>query len=64
VGRGSGIWRMAHVGLEWSHGMAYDDTRHADVAKRGGSWLGFVTPGFKGKPGCVSNVCYDQGSHI
>jgi hypothetical protein len=25
---GSGIWRMAHVVLEWSHGMAYDDTRH------------------------------------
>jgi hypothetical protein len=38
--RGSGIWRMAHVGLEWSHGMAYDDTRHTDVAKRGGSWIG------------------------
>jgi hypothetical protein len=26
--RGSSIWRMAHVGSEWSHGMAYDDTRH------------------------------------
>ena len=37
---GSGIWRMAHVGPEWSHGMAYDDTRHTDVAKRGGSWIG------------------------
>jgi hypothetical protein len=35
--RGSGIWLMAHVGLEWSHGMAYDDTRHTDVAKRRGS---------------------------
>jgi hypothetical protein len=34
---GSSIWRMAHVGLEWSHDMAYDDTRHTDVAKRGGS---------------------------
>jgi hypothetical protein len=31
---------MANVGLEWSHGMAYDGTRHIDVAKRGGSWLG------------------------
>jgi hypothetical protein len=31
---------MAHVGLEWSHGMAYDDTRHTDMAKRGGSWIG------------------------
>jgi hypothetical protein len=29
--RGSGIW---HVAL---HGMAYDDTRHTNVAKRGGS---------------------------
>jgi hypothetical protein len=27
------------VGPEWSHGMAYDDTRHTDVAKRGGSWI-------------------------
>ena len=35
--RGSGIWCMAHVGLEWSHGMTYDDTRHTDVTKRGGS---------------------------
>jgi hypothetical protein len=34
---GSGIWRMAHVGLEWSHGMAYDDTRHTDATKSGGS---------------------------
>jgi hypothetical protein len=31
---------MTHVGLEWSHGMAYDDTRHIGVAKRGGSWIG------------------------
>jgi hypothetical protein len=38
--RGSGIWRMAHVGPEWSHGMAYDNTRHTDVAKTGGSWIG------------------------
>jgi hypothetical protein len=30
---------MAHVGPEWSHGMSYDDTRHTDVAKRGGSWI-------------------------
>jgi hypothetical protein len=34
---GSSIWRMAHVGLEWSHGMAYNDTRHTDIAKRRGS---------------------------
>jgi hypothetical protein len=31
---------MAHVGPEWSHYMAYDDTRHTYVAKRGGSWIG------------------------
>jgi hypothetical protein len=31
---------MAHVDLEWSHGMAYDDTRHTDVAKREGFWIG------------------------
>jgi hypothetical protein len=35
-----GFGYMAHVGPEWSHGMAYDDTRHTDVAKRGGSWRG------------------------
>jgi hypothetical protein len=35
----SGIWRMAHVGPEWSQGMAYDDTRHTDVTKRGSSWI-------------------------
>jgi hypothetical protein len=34
---GSGIWRMVQVGSEWSHGMAYDDTRHTDMAKWGGS---------------------------
>jgi hypothetical protein len=35
--RGSGIWRLVHVGPKWPHGMAYDDTRHIDVDKRGGS---------------------------
>jgi hypothetical protein len=24
---------MAHVGPEWSHGMAYDDTKHTDWLK-------------------------------
>jgi hypothetical protein len=33
---------MAHVGPEWSDGMAYDDTRHTDVAKREGSWIGLT----------------------
>jgi hypothetical protein len=28
---GSSIWHMAYMGPEWSHGMAYDDTRHTDV---------------------------------
>jgi hypothetical protein len=37
---GSGIWRLANVGLEWSHGMAYDDTRHTNMTNRGGSWIG------------------------
>jgi hypothetical protein len=27
---------MAHVSLEWSHGVTYDDTRCTDVTKRGG----------------------------
>ena len=39
---GLGIWRMAHVGPEWSHGMAYDDTRHTDVAKREVPGLGLT----------------------
>jgi hypothetical protein len=36
----SGVWRMTHVGLEWTYGMIYDDTRHTDVDKRGGFWIG------------------------
>ena len=31
---------MTHVGPEWSHGMAYDDIRHTDKAKRGCSLIG------------------------
>jgi hypothetical protein len=30
---------MTHLGLVWSRGMAYDDTRHTDMAKRRGFWL-------------------------
>jgi hypothetical protein len=32
---------MAHVGLEWPHGMAYDNNGHTDMAKREvpGLWL-------------------------
>jgi hypothetical protein len=33
---------MAHVGPEWSHGMAYDDIRHTDVAESEGSWIGLT----------------------
>jgi hypothetical protein len=33
---------MTHVGSVWSHGLAYDDTRHIDVAKRGGSVSGLT----------------------
>jgi hypothetical protein len=49
--RGSGIWCMAHVGLEWSHGMAYDDTRHTYVTKRGGSWIGVDRRGRRSSKG-------------
>jgi hypothetical protein len=31
--KGSSIWCMTHVGLEWSHGMTYDDTRHTNMVK-------------------------------
>jgi hypothetical protein len=33
---------MAHVGLEWSHGMAYDDTRHTECLRGEVSGLGFT----------------------
>jgi hypothetical protein len=54
---------MAHVGLEWSHSMAYDDTRHTDMAKKEGSWIGLtdedvgllrgVDCDIRSFPGCV-----------
>ena len=53
---GSGIWCMAHVGLEWSHGMAYDDTRHTDVAKRGGSWIGVDRRGRRSSKGVDCDI--------
>jgi hypothetical protein len=49
--RGLGIWRMAHVGPEWSHGMAYADTRHTNVAKREGSWIGVDRRGRRSSKG-------------
>jgi hypothetical protein len=48
---GLGIWRMTHVGPEWSHDMAYDDTRHTDVTKRGGSWIEFDRRGRRSSKG-------------
>jgi hypothetical protein len=50
---GSGIWRMAHVGPEWSNGMAYDDTRHTDVAKRECSSIGVDRRGRRSSKGGV-----------
>jgi hypothetical protein len=48
---GSGIWRMAYVGPKWSYGMAYEDTRHIDVAKRGGCWIGVDQRGCRSSKG-------------
>jgi hypothetical protein len=47
---------MAHVGLEWSHGMAYDDTRHTDVAKSGGSWIGVDRRGRRSSKGVDCDI--------
>jgi hypothetical protein len=48
---GLGIWRMSHVGPEWSHGMTYDDTRHTYVAKRGGFKIGVDRRGRRSSKG-------------
>jgi hypothetical protein len=42
---------MEYVGLEWSHGMAYDDTKHIGVAKKGGFWLGVDRRGRRSSKG-------------
>jgi hypothetical protein len=47
---------MAHEGLEWSHGMPYDDTRHTEVAKRGGSWLGVDRRGCQSSKGVDCDI--------
>jgi hypothetical protein len=39
---GLGIWRMAHVGLEWLHGMAYDDTNTQTWLRREVARLGLT----------------------
>jgi hypothetical protein len=33
---------MVHVGPEWSHGMAYDDTRHTDMLRGDVPGLGLI----------------------
>jgi hypothetical protein len=53
---GSGIWRTTHVGPEWSHAMAYDDTRHTDVAKRGRSWIGVYRRGRRSSKGVDCDI--------
>jgi hypothetical protein len=47
---------MEHVGPEWSHDMAYDDTRHTDVAKRGGSWIGVDRRGRQSSKGVDCHI--------
>jgi hypothetical protein len=44
---------MAHVDPEWSHGMAYDDTRHTDMAKRRGSWISVDRRGRRSSKGWI-----------
>jgi hypothetical protein len=51
-----GIWRMVHVGPEWSHDMTYGDTRHTDVAKRGGSWIGVDRRGRQSSKGVDCDI--------
>jgi hypothetical protein len=47
---------MVHVGLEWSHGMAYGDTRHINLAKRGGSWIGVDRRGHRSSKGLDCDI--------
>jgi hypothetical protein len=54
--RDSGIWCMAHVGPEWSHGMTYDDTRHTNMAKRGDSWIGVDRRGRRSSKGVDCDI--------
>jgi hypothetical protein len=42
---------MEHVGLEWSHDIAYDNTIHTYATKRGGSWLGVDRQGCRSSRG-------------
>jgi hypothetical protein len=45
-----------HVDTEWSHDMAYDDTRHTDVTKRGGSWIGVYRRGRRPSKGVDCDI--------
>jgi hypothetical protein len=47
---------MAHVAPKWSHVMAYDDTRHIDVAKSGGSWIGVDRRGYRSSKGVDCDI--------
>jgi hypothetical protein len=47
---------MTYVNPEWSHGMAYDDTRHTDVARRGCSWLGVDRRGRRSSKGVDCDI--------
>jgi hypothetical protein len=47
---------MAHVGPEWSNGMAFNDVRHLDVAKRGGSWIGVDRRGRRSSKGVDCDI--------
>jgi hypothetical protein len=50
------IWSMVHVGVEWSYDMTYNDTRHTDVAKRGGSWIGVDRRGRRSSKGVDCDI--------
>jgi hypothetical protein len=47
---------MVHMGLEWLHDMAYDDTRHTNVVKRGGSWIGVDRRGCRSSKGMDCDI--------
>ena len=44
------------MGPEWSHGMTYDDTRHIDVAKRGGSYIAVERRGRRSSKGVDCDI--------
>jgi bisphosphoglycerate-independent phosphoglycerate mutase (AlkP superfamily) len=55
---------MAYVGPEWSHGIAYDDTGHTNVAKRGGSWLGVDRQGRWSSKGVDCDILASEDGDI